>query len=59
MFSALNRIVPPEPPEKWEAIRAAIEDDDKTRRLCRIMLTNNIPVVLAAIAVLVLIVITG
>jgi hypothetical protein len=55
----LGKLQPPvEPPEKWQAVRAALEDDDKTRRLAKLLLVNSIPflicvLVLAGVALIV------
>jgi hypothetical protein len=35
--------IPPEPPEKWKTVRAALETQDKTRRLCVILLVSSLP----------------
>jgi hypothetical protein len=48
----IGRLMPPEPPEKWRTIRDALDSDDKTRRLCRIILFSAIPVVVLAVVVL-------
>ncbi len=48
----IGRLIPPEPPEKWRTIRDALDSEDKTRRLCRIIRAYSIPLVLiAALAV--------
>lgn len=47
----IGRLMPPEPPEKWRTIRAALDSDAKTRRLCRILLFSAIPVVLIAVLI--------
>jgi len=43
---------PGEPPEKWKTIKAALEDDQKTKRLQDVMrtnmLTDRLPWALAA-----------
>lgn len=46
--------MPPDPPEKWRTVRSALETQDKTRRLCLILLVSSIPfgLVLAAVIVL-------
>jgi hypothetical protein len=49
---------PADPPEKWKAVRAALDDDDKTRRLTRLLLVNSMPflvcvLVLAGVALII------
>ena len=44
----IGGLVPPEPPEKWRTIGAALDSDLKTKRLCKIILYSAIPVVLVA-----------
>jgi hypothetical protein len=39
----LGRLFPPDPPEKWKALRAALEDDKKTKRLGRLLVIAYIP----------------
>lgn len=52
---SLGKLQPPaDPPEKWKAVRAALEDDDKTRRLTRLLLVNSIPFVVCMVCFLVL-----
>jgi hypothetical protein len=46
--------MPPDPPEKWRTVRAALETQDKTRRLCLILLVSSIPLILVLVAVIVL-----
>lgn len=46
--------MPPEPPEKWRTVRAALETQDKTRRLCMILLVSSLPFCLLLAAVIVL-----
>jgi hypothetical protein len=48
---SLGKLMPPDPPEKWKAIKAALEDDAKTRRLTRLLVVSSIPVLLISIAV--------
>jgi hypothetical protein len=46
------RTPPPDPGEKWNAIKDALSDKEKTRRLIRLMLVNYLPEVLAGIVVI-------
>jgi hypothetical protein len=46
--------MPPDTPEKWRTVRAALETQDKTRRLCLILLVSSIPFCLVVAAVIVL-----
>jgi hypothetical protein len=48
--------LPPDPPEKWLTIRAALQSSGKTRRLCLIMLVSGLAIglVLAVPAVAVI-----
>jgi hypothetical protein len=43
--------LPPDPPEKWQAVQAALETRAKTLRLCLILLVGALPfgLVLAAV----------
>jgi hypothetical protein len=43
---------PPDPGEKWNAIKDALSDNEKTRRLIRLMLVNYLPEVLTCIVVI-------
>jgi hypothetical protein len=53
-----DRIVPPDPPEKWNTIGSALDDEDKARRLKGLMMVDNIPRTIAlSFGVLVVIVI--
>jgi hypothetical protein len=47
-------LLPPEPPEKWKTIRAALCSKEKTRRLCLILLVGSIPVIVVAAALVVI-----
>jgi hypothetical protein len=42
----------PDPGEKWNAIKDALSDNEKTRRLIRLMLVNYLPEVLTCIVVI-------
>ena len=42
----LGKLVPPDPSEKWETIKSALDDDAKTRRLTKLLLVSSIPVLL-------------
>ena len=42
--------MPPEPPERWQTINAALETRAKTLRLCLILVSSNLLVALALIA---------
>jgi len=44
----IGRLVPPEPPEKWRTIREALNSDDMTKRLCRIIRAYYIPLMIIA-----------
>jgi hypothetical protein len=46
--------IPSEPPEKWKTVRAALETQDKTRRLCVILLVSSLPFVLLLAAAIIL-----
>jgi hypothetical protein len=46
--------MPPEPPEQWRTVQAAIQTRDKTLRLCLILLVRSFPFVLVLATVLVL-----
>lgn len=46
--------MPPEPPEQWRAVQAAIETRAKTLRLCLILLVRSFPIALMLAAALVL-----
>lgn len=41
MLPIIGRIFPSDPPEKWKAIQAALENDDKTRRMLELIRTNS------------------
>jgi hypothetical protein len=47
--------MPPDPPEKWQAVQSALETGAKTRRLCAILLVNSLAFgfILAAVIVVV------
>lgn len=47
----LGKLFPSDPPEKWKAIKAAIDDDAKTRRLTRLIVVSCLPWLLVALAV--------
>jgi hypothetical protein len=44
----IGPLLRPEPPEKWRTIRHALDSDDKTKRLCRIIRAYSVPLVLIA-----------
>ena len=44
----LGGLTPPDPSEKWKTIKAALESEDKTRRLCRIIFVASLPVMIVA-----------
>jgi hypothetical protein len=46
--------MPPEPPEQWRTVRAAMETRAKTLRLCLILLVRSFPFALVLAAAIVL-----
>jgi hypothetical protein len=48
---SLGRLVPPDPPEKWRTVKAALDSDDKSSRLIRISGLTRFNVLLASVVV--------
>jgi hypothetical protein len=49
----LGRLLPPDPPQKWNAISEALSDDDKTRRLSKLLvLVVIVPLALVCLVVI-------
>lgn len=46
--------LPPDPPEKWRAVQAALETTSKTLRFCLILVVGSIPLGLILAAAIVL-----
>jgi hypothetical protein len=40
MLPPLGKLVLPDPPEKWKAIEAALDSDEKTRRMRELIQVN-------------------
>jgi hypothetical protein len=49
VLMTLGRLLPPDPPEKWKTIAAALESEEKTRRFCLILLVSSVPLALLLI----------
>ncbi len=53
MLTPLGRLLPPESPEKWKTVHAALESTAKTLRLCLILLVASVPVALMLVLVII------
>jgi hypothetical protein len=53
----LGRLTPPDSPDKWMTIKAALDDDAKTRRLARLLVIVIFPVSVISVGIAVAIVI--
>jgi hypothetical protein len=47
--------MPPDSPEKWRAVQSALETAAKTRRLCAILLLDNLSIGVILVAAIVLV----
>jgi hypothetical protein len=52
MLPPLGKLVPPDPPAKWQAIQSALESDEKTRRMHELMSANAWPFIICSALVL-------
>ena len=54
MIPPLGKLFPADPPAKWPAFAAALEDDEKTRQMRELIKANAWPVVICAAPLLLL-----